>query len=175
MEQFGLDTPTLLLLTSTPLLLAFVTVVLLMLRARAKVNATRDWPQTMGRVLEVVVEEKVLRRNRRGEVAKSRFLPYVRYEYEVIGRSYQGSWARRDDGDGYTLRRMAEAALKPYAEAANTRVMVYYNPENPAEAVLSHEPGARTRTMGLVAIALLAALAVDVFIIGILLPRMLVL
>ena len=92
-------------------------------------RATRAWPTTEGEVLEARAEETHTRSG-----GSSHWLA-VRYSYVVGENSYTG--------DRYivsgNLRTSFGDALRRSEELPGTRVPVFYDPEDPAQAVL--EPG----------------------------------
>ncbi len=60
--------------------------------------------------------------------------PILRYQYDVGGQTYVGF---RASFSGYGVSRAAmEAVVKPYPQGS--RVRVFYNPRNPASAVLDN-------------------------------------
>lgn len=97
----------------------------------ARGRASRKWPGVEGTVLgaEVVA---VTRKQGRAHA------PVVRYRYEVNGRSYEGERIALGPPRSGSLA-SAEATLATYLD--NEHVMVYYDPENPAKAVLERGVG----------------------------------
>lgn len=164
----SLDTRFLLLVTLIPTGLAVLTSFALMIVYQRRATETRDWPQTMGRITSVNVEA---RQQPAGRGTYTMYIPRVIYEYEILARRYQGSQIRRGDPSGYRQQRAAEKALEGFI--AGSLVTVYYQPENPAEAVISQEAGGRVRVFSLVAICSLVAMVLDVTIIGVILPAIL--
>ena len=60
----------------------------------------------------------------------------VFYTYEVEGRRYQSNQVRREETSGNEANAQANAAKYP----TGSSVRVYYNPSNPADAVLETSP-----------------------------------
>lgn len=112
--------------TSLPLLL-----VLFMgywsLKQSARVKASQAWPSTTGRVLFSSVEQRRRRKKR------DFYCPKVRYEYTVSGKQYQGGALSFGQ---MVLSDYDAAAQKAAQYPVGSMVQVYYNPENPADAVL---------------------------------------
>lgn len=82
------------------------------------------WPSVTGRITESRVDDEHL------EMMK----PILRYHYEVGGQIYVGF---RATFSGYGVSRTAmDAVVKPYDQGSMVRV--YYNPRNPASAVLDN-------------------------------------
>ena len=94
----------------------------LLLRARS--SQCRHWPSVEGTVLESRVDDAHL------EFMK----PVLRYRYAVDGRSYVG-FRVAFSGYGISRRAMAEL-IRPYA--LGQQVRVFYDPGNPASAVLDN-------------------------------------
>lgn len=94
-------------------------------------NAVRTWPSVTG---EVGTSEA---RTHRHEGHQSAPFPHVTYTYEVDGKTYHSSniMAGGDVG-GMNV----ENTLARYPQGA--KVTVYYDPQNPKDAVL--EPGNKT-------------------------------
>lgn len=96
--------------------------------AKAAVQASQSWIPTNGRVLKSRVE-----------VSGSDYVsvtPRVIYEYQVNGETYKSEMIRASDKIMVIQRgsRTAYDTIDRYPEGAN--VTVYYNPQNPSEAVL---------------------------------------
>jgi hypothetical protein len=93
------------------------------LRARA----SRSWPRTGGRITESTLDREV----RHGR--SDSYMPRVRYEYTVGERTYGGSQLNFWGSVGGS-RAVAERTTARYPAGAT--VTVYYNPQDPSEAVL---------------------------------------
>lgn len=104
--------------------LAGAALIALSLWLRARSSQCRQWPSVEGTVLESRVDDAHL------EFMK----PVLRYRYAVDGRSYVGF---RVAFSGYGISRPAMARLiQPYT--AGQPVRVFYDPGNPASAVLDN-------------------------------------
>lgn len=102
-----------------------------------QVSASQSWPTTAGTVLSASVE---LRRSRSGRSGYSHsHYPVVVYDYEVRGQRYQGNRIGFSEiGTGWAGPAQQKIASYPVGGA----VQVYYNPQNPMEAVLERSaPG----------------------------------
>ena len=88
----------------------------------AKKKVTAQWPSTSGRVLSA----QLYRPSSSGDISENE--PIVSYEYAVDGRTYQ---CRRIK---YGLTPKAAPALAKYK--VGSQVAVFYNPANPADAIL---------------------------------------
>jgi len=92
---------------------------------RRKVAQASSWPSTMGTVVFSNIEW------RRGSKGGSVAYPVVQYTYQVIGQAYQGDKIMPGPEVGGSG---AHKVVARYPMGA--QVMVYYNPENPSEALL---------------------------------------
>jgi hypothetical protein len=104
---------------------------------RQAVNARRlgknaqNWPSTTAKVLESSVEEEP-GRNAMGNINLA-FRVQVNYEYNVDGNTYQGS---RVSFGRPTFDYVSASNIKEQF-AKDKEVPVWYNPENPQDAVLA--------------------------------------
>jgi hypothetical protein len=107
------------------LLLLVVVLGFPMIRNRRQVNATRHWRMTTGQVLFSTASV--------GATSSGRAVvyPHVVYTYEVNGRLYQSERLYPAGGVGGSPA-MTTVARYP----AGKQVTVYYNPDDPTEAVL---------------------------------------
>lgn len=104
--------------------LAGTALVALSLWLRARSSQSRQWPSVEGTVLASRVDDTHL------EFMK----PVLRYQYAVDGRSYVGF---RVAFSGYGISRQSMARLvQPYS--LGQQVRVFYDPGNPASAVLDN-------------------------------------
>jgi hypothetical protein len=91
---------------------------------RRKVAQAGSWPSTMGMVTLSTIEM------RRGSEGSSAY-PVVHYSYQVMGQPLQGHKVMPGPDVGGSG---AHKVVARYPIGA--QVMVYYNPENPSEALL---------------------------------------
>jgi hypothetical protein len=87
-------------------------------------RAPNNWPWVRGRILDSQVDSSS------GQPA-----PQVTYEYVVNGATYQSQTIRY--GKRLILPHEVPAVVERFRPG--TEVMVYYNPANPAEAILQRE------------------------------------
>ena len=95
---------------------------------------SRNWPQTTGTIAAAYVERKTSRDSNTRKTSY-KYMARIRYVYKVNGRSYTND----EIGYGknqYTSRK--ESKTKKYLQQfpVGKPVKVFYNPENPAQAVL---------------------------------------
>jgi len=92
---------------------------------RRKVEQASNWPSTMGMVLMSTLEA------RHDSEGGYTYYPVVQYEYRVMGQPYQGNRIMPGPSVG------GSGANKVVARyPAGTQVTVYYDPNNPSDAVL---------------------------------------
>ena len=114
-----------------------------------QVSASKNWPTAAGTVISASVE---LRRSRSGRSGHSlSHYPVVVYDYEVRGQRYQGNRIGFSEiGTGWAGPAQQKIASYPVGGA----VQVYYNPQNPADAVLEQSaPGNPILTIIIVILA----------------------
>jgi len=99
---------------------------------RRKIAAVGQWPSTMGTVMMSTIEQ---RSSSEGGYTD---YPVVQYSYQVGGQAYQSYKLAPGPEVGGTGARKVVAR---YPESA--QVMVFYNPENPSEAVLERKAPAQ--------------------------------
>ena len=98
------------------------------LHLRGKLRSCQRWPHTAGKVV------------RSGLETDDGYQVFVTYQYTVNGTGYSSRQVQFGTPTTYLRKPSAEAAVSRYP--ADARLTVYYNPENPAEAVLDRtSPG----------------------------------
>ncbi|MCV6546094.1 MAG: DUF3592 domain-containing protein [Cohaesibacter sp.] len=96
-------------------------------------EATRNesWPRIEGQILSNSVKE--YERKKSDGSPLTTYQASVEYQYEIGGVSYQSSALSLHPAER-TLKGVAQTELEPYP--VGTKVMVYYNPDDPNQAVL---------------------------------------
>lgn len=128
-----MDTTTLIVIGSILFSLLLVDGILLgiILVTRRKVAQAANWQSVMGTVTYSSIEW------RRGSKGQSVAYPVVHYTYQVMGQALQGSKVMPGPEVGGTG---AHKVVERYP--AGAQVMVYYDPNNPSDAVLERSmPG----------------------------------
>lgn len=97
-------------------------------KARQSVN----WPTTSGRVIESRISEHESE-DEDGHTT-STYAPVVRFEYQVEGVTYTSDRMGVGSNIAISNRKKVEQRIAGYPQGRLVRV--YYNPQNPAEAVL---------------------------------------
>lgn len=104
----------------------------IILSTQRKMNAVQGWSSTMGTVSNSYLER------RRSSKGGSVNYPKVQYSYQVGGQAYQGSKIAPGMEVGGTG---AGRVVERYPVGA--QVMVFYDPQNPADAVLERKAHAQ--------------------------------
>ena len=99
---------------------------------RRKMAAVSQWPSTMGMVIASYLE-----RRSSGEGGSTNY-PVVQYSYQVNGQPYQSAKLAPGPEMGGTG---AGKVVERYP--AGAQVMVFYNPQNPSDAVLEKKAPAQ--------------------------------
>ena len=123
----NIDTTTLIVIGSILFSVLLVDGILLgiILYTRGKVAKASSWPSTMGTVTFSNLEW------RRGSKGSSVAYPVVQYSYQVMGQMLQGRRVMPGPESGGSW---AHKVVERYP--AGAQVMVYYDPNNPSDAVL---------------------------------------
>ena len=102
-----------------------------------KAKAIEKWPVITGKVIATKVvqttTEKSLRRNDESSQSTLSYYPVIEYEYTVNDKRYTSDRLSLSV-DQRSSPRYLEPILKKYAPG--TAVKVFYNPDDPADAVL---------------------------------------
>jgi hypothetical protein len=127
---------------STPILVTVILVfVLLLLNAiflgviffmRRRMATVSGWPSTMGTVLMSTIDW------RHSSEGGSTAYPVVQYSYQVNGQAYQSLKIAPGPEVGGTGAQKIVAKYQPGAQ-----VMVFYDPQNPSDAVLEKKAPAQ--------------------------------
>ena len=107
-------------------------VLILYRRGKQKAQESSAWPSVTGKVLEAEVSSHT-ETDSEGESVEA-YAPRVVYEYVVNGVAYRGN--RLAIGPVATSRSRHSAEQEVARYPLGGEVQVFYNPQNPAEAVL---------------------------------------
>jgi hypothetical protein len=119
-------------MVAVPFVIIALVMVFLFFRSRQQVSAAREWPTATGRVLFATVESRRGRSGRSGY--STSYYPNVIYEYTVNGQRYQGNRLTFGTQVGRGSYNTVQRQVDSYSVGGS--IQVYYNPDNPAEAVL---------------------------------------
>lgn len=89
---------------------------------------SRSWPTTSGEVVSSWVARTSARRSRRRRA-------YIRYKYDVDGKTYRSSSLFYGQYTSFKVMFMPTQLVDEYDEG--TRVTVHYNPDSPTQCVLN--------------------------------------
>jgi hypothetical protein len=110
--------------------LGLVAVVLIAVAVTVQLRARRSmrWFSTTGQISSATVDERV------ENGTKTFYCPMIAYEYDVDGHHYMQNRLMMGSPFRSSNRNAAQRWVDRYAEGST--VTVYYNPDNPSEAVL---------------------------------------
>lgn len=119
-------------LVSIPFLIIAIVFFFLWARSRWKTSAAKNWPSTTGRVISSEMEA---RRSRSGSGGYSTsYYAVVLYEYMVNGQRLQSNRLTLGTPIGTSFTGRVQKKVLQYP--VGSRVEVFYNPDDPTEAVL---------------------------------------
>jgi hypothetical protein len=142
-------------LVAVPFLIVALAFIVVILRANGKVRASKNWSSTTARILASDIQ---MRRTRSGSGYSTSHYPVVVYEYAVNGQRFQSQRIRFGSEIGYGFKRMAENIVAKYPNGS--LVSVFYDPQNPTEAVLEQSAGSSNRMFGCIVLVILGVLLV---------------
>ena len=108
---------------------------LITVNGRRQAEASQAWPSTSGRVVKTWVQETIERDD--DGFTEYKYTPHIQYEYSAGGARYTGERLNFGFTSVYGEMGPAEEALDLYP--MGSQVTVYYNPEQPQDAVLDRE------------------------------------
>lgn len=145
--------------------LGAVTIGAFALIGQVRANATKNWSEAAGRILSSeVVQRTYPGRNQ----PRLRYFASLSYEYSAEGQTFKGENITRGQAVGYRTKDRLEDELRNYP--VGSLITVYYNPVNPAEAVLSHRTPQNVRILWMVFVAELVSLPIIYFVLNNFLP-----
>ena len=107
---------------------------------QAEAEEAKGWPSTAGTVLESRVEErvsegKVFVAGRQRTVTTRDYLTHVTVKFSVDGEEFETDNVHRMGKMAFSKREDAQSHIAPYQ--VGHEVKVFYDPENPSEAMLA--------------------------------------
>jgi len=124
------------------------------IRSRQKAEVSQSWPATSGQITDARVAHHTST-DSEGD-RSDHYTPKVSYTYQASGQTYEGSKI------GFGMQQSFGSAAKAQATLARFpmggQVAVYYDPNNPAEAVLERKAGGSTMSLILGIVFLLVSL-----------------
>ena len=100
-------------------------------RSKLKVQESTSWETVVGEI------SKAELLTRAGIDERNRYVPSIHYRYQVGDQSFEGDQIAI--GGDYQFKFLSQAEDKLRHYLSGSEVTVFYNPENPAEAVLERE------------------------------------
>ena len=110
------------------------------IRSQRKAESSRAWPAIAGRLIDAQVSHHTST-DSDGDTSHH-YTPKIRYSYQVAGQYYEGNKIGFGFQQSYSSQAKAQAALSRFPPSGE--VSVYYDPQNPAEAVLERKAGGST-------------------------------
>lgn len=109
-----------------------VWLILLYQRNKQKAEQSVNWPTTSGRVIESRISEH--KSQDEDGYTTYTYAPVVRFEYQVDGVTHTSDRMAVGSKIAISNRKKVEQQIAGYPEGK--LIKVYYNPQNPAEAIL---------------------------------------
>jgi hypothetical protein len=117
-------------------------------RSQQQAVNSQSWPFVMGEVVSAHVEAR--RSTDADGHSSTSYHPRITYEYEVRGHRYQSNQVSFGGSVGSGSSSGAQAVADRYIPG--NRIRVYYNPDNPGEAVLERSAGSSSKILIWVAV-----------------------
>jgi hypothetical protein len=129
------------------------------LKAYRKADASQSWPSTTG---HIEVSRVQFKDSHGAEInTYTSYLPVVEYTYAVMGTQYRG----KRIGFSMDITVTRSQAVKVIARyPAGTEAAVYYDPQNPGEAVLEQKMGNTFVTLVMIGIFLILGFSAVYFL-----------
>jgi len=107
------------------------------IRSRKKAESSQSWPATTGHITDAHVSHHTST-DSDGDTS-DHYSPKVRYTYPVAGTTYEGDKIGFGFQQSFGNASKAQAALTRYPVGG--QISVFYDPNNPADAVLERRAG----------------------------------
>jgi hypothetical protein len=143
-------------LTIVPFAIVAVVFVVIALRSQVVVRASGRWETTYAQVIYASVEA---RRSRSGTGTSTTYYPNVIYQYQVNGQMYQGNRVTLGSSIGLGSYSAVQKTVDQYA--IGSTIPIFYNPVNPAEAVIERRAPS-SRMFLFIAVVIILILTVTV-------------
>lgn len=104
-------------------------------RNRKKAAESSGWPTVVGTIIKATIKKN--RSTDSEGYTSTTYTPKIEYQYNLGGQVYTGKRIAFGFDKSYNRRKKAQEALAAYQP--NAQVRVFYNPDNPAEAVLEQK------------------------------------
>lgn len=120
------------LFIATPFILFALYMLWIGVSARSRSLRSRRWPTVLGKVVVSQVKSEIKSAAQGSQIS---YVPVIRYEYHVEGRSYASSRLNFSVVQGIS-EDWARGIADRYP--VGKEVVVYYDPQKPSESVLEH-------------------------------------
>lgn len=107
------------------------------IKARKKADSSQNWPSISGTITTAEVKKSVSHDDDGDETIN--YYPYVEYTYQVAGKQYSAK--RLSFGAQVAPNNPAPVQEKLQKYPVGGQVAVYYDPQNPSDAVLERQAG----------------------------------
>ncbi len=114
-------------------------------RQKKEAEESQNWASTLGRITKTYMRQEVSY-----ETGSTLYYPEIEYEYEYRGVIYTGNRIDFGGSSGNSNHNKSEELLAQYP--INKTITVYYDPNNPEEAVLEQKMGTGGKVMLIVGI-----------------------
>lgn len=123
------------ILVTVPFVIVALVLGFIGLRQKARVSVTKEWPTTNGTVLFSTVEAR--RSSSSSGGTSTSYYPSVVYQYQVNGQTFQSNQLSMGMRVGLgSYNAVQQRVTENYSPGSV--ITVYYNPNNPQQAVLEH-------------------------------------
>ena len=140
-----------------------ILLILLSAKSKKKAGASQQWPNVPG-MISVSELRQSTNTDDDGHISYA-YYPHVEYSYSILGQSYTSKQIAFGGVRGFNNPNQAQTALVKYP--VNTPVQVFYNPQNPSEAVLERiagEGAKGTKVIGIILLVLSVLIACPLLI-----------
>lgn len=120
-------------------------------RSKKKAGLSQQWPFIPGMI--TVSEVKQSASTDEDGYTTYSYFPHVEYSYTVNGQIFSGKQIAFGATRGYNSSQNAQAQLGKYP--LNASIWVFYNPQNPSEAVLERAESSGNKTSLIIGIILM--------------------
>ncbi len=142
------------LVTTIPFVIVALFLLIMALRSMRRATASQSWVQTSGQIIASTLEARRSHSSSGGY--STAYYPVVTYQYVVNGQMYQGSRINFGSPIGSGFAGIAQRWLARFPAGAT--VPVYYNPNDPTQAVLERSAGGSSKILLGVAVFILVML-----------------
>ncbi|HKZ43467.1 MAG TPA: DUF3592 domain-containing protein [Anaerolineales bacterium] len=107
------------------------------IKSRQKAEASQNWPSVPGTITTAEVKKSISHDDDNNETIN--YYPYVEFTYQVAGQQFSAK--RLSFGAQVAQRSPAPAQSTLQKYPVGGQVAVYYDPQNPSDAVLERQVG----------------------------------